>query len=271
MRSYSSVVTCVCLSAGALLILCAATAAASQITISDGNTAAYFDLGATGVGMDGWTVNGVNQLAEQSFWYEVGNSGTVQRINTLTLSGYNTPAPNTLDATYLGSGFDVEVTWSVYGAAPGFQQADMSELIQITNTSLTPLDFNFWEYVNLNLLGSPTNTSVSITGGNTAWQYNGALGVSETADVPSPSRYEANFQSTVLADVEAGLLSDNSSQTNGDLAWAFQWDQQIAPGDSLIISKDKQLSVVPEPGTLALLGMSALGLLAYAWRRRLAA
>jgi hypothetical protein len=28
------------------------------------------------------------------------------------------------------------------------------------------------------------------------------------------------------------------------------------------------VSVVPEPGTLALLGMSVLGLIAYAWRRR---
>ena len=114
----------------------------------------------------------------------------------------------------------------------------------------------------------PQNTLASITGGNTATQDNGALGVSETVDVPTPSRYEADFQPTVLGDVEAGLLSDNASQSNGDLAWAFEWDQQISPGNSLIISKDKQLSVVPEPGTFVLLGIGAIGLLAFAWRRR---
>jgi hypothetical protein len=240
--------------------------AGSVTTLSDGNSAATVDLSGTGVGMNGWTVNGVNQLAEQSFWYEVGSSGPAQRINTLTLSSADLSAPNSLAAVYSGSGFQIDADWTLYGAAPGYEESDISELIRITNTSSTVLNFHFWEYVNLNLLGMTQNTSASITGGNTATQDNGALGVSETVDVPTPSRYEADFQPTVLGDVQAGLLSDNASQSNGDLAWAFEWDRQISPGNSLIISKDKQLSAVPEPGAFVLLGVGAIGLLGFAWR-----
>ena len=72
----------------------------------------------------------------------------------------------------------------------------------------------------------------------------------------------------MLNDMQTGTLSNNASQSNGDLAWAFQWDKQISPGNSLLISKDKHLSIVPEPSTLVLFGIGALSLLAFAWRRR---
>ena len=254
--------------AAALIVLCTATLAPAEI-LTDGNSTTSFDLSSTGLGMDGWTVNGVNQLYEQSFWYQLG-SGSVQRVNTLTLSSSSIVSPNELKATYTGSGFKIDVDWTLYGAAPGYEQSDVPELIRITNTSSAPLNFHFWEFVNLNLLGTPLNTSVSISGGNTAIQSNGDLAVSETADVPIPSRYEAGFQQDVLADLQSGLLNDNGSQTNGDLAWAFQWDTSIGAGSSLIISKDKQLSIIPEPSTFILLSIGVIGLLGYAWRQQAA-
>ena len=219
--------------------------------------------------MDSWAVNGMNQLAEQSFWYQVG-TGPVQRINTLTLASYSNPSPNELTATYQGSGFKIYVDWTLLGSDPGFEQSDIGELIKITNTSSTPLNFHFWQFVDLNLLNTPFDTSVSIVGGNTATQTDGDLAVSETADVPVPSRFEAGFRQDVLADLQAGLLNDNATQINGDLAWAFQWDKTLGAGSSLIISKDKQLTVTPEPSTLVLFGIGAVSLLACTWRRRMA-
>jgi hypothetical protein len=251
----------------AALIVCGLTSVATAELITDGNSTASIDLSSAGLGMDGWTVNGMNQLYEQSFWYRV-DSGSVQRVNTLTLASSSMPGPNELKATYTGSGFKIDLDWTLYGAAPGFEQSDIGEAIRITNTSSTALSFHFWQFVDLNLLGTPLDTSVSIGGGNTASQNDGILAVSETADVPTPSRYEAGYRQTVLSDLQSGTLSNNASQINGDLAWAFQWDRTISPGASLIISKDKHLDIVPEPGSLILLAIGAVSLLGYVWRRR---
>jgi hypothetical protein len=256
--------TAVLLAASLIALFTAAPAQSQTVMIADGNSTAHFDLGSTGLGMDAWTINGINQLQEHSLWFRVGTS-PVQPINALTLLSY-VPSGNRLDATYTSSaGFSIDATWTLMGASPGFGQSDISELIRITNSSPTPLDFHFWQFVDLNLLGTPFDTWVSIVGGNTARQYDGVAAASETADVPSPSRYEAGYRTNVLADLHAETLLNIATQTNGDLAWAFQWDRQIAPGGSLIINKDSNLDIVPEPGSLALLGV---GLLACIWRWR---
>ena len=117
-------------------------ALAQTATLTDGNSAATVDLSSTGVGMNGWTVNGVNQLAEQSFWYAVGSSDPAQRINTLTLSSYGLSAPNSLAAVYSGSAFQIDANWSLFGAAPGYEESDISELIRITNTSFNGFEFS---------------------------------------------------------------------------------------------------------------------------------
>jgi hypothetical protein len=248
-----------------LFCLMATVAAGAVVTLTDQNSTASFDM--SGVGMNGWTVNGANQLTEQSFWYRVGSTGGAQRV-PLSNYTYDIATPNTLSALYVGSGFQIEMSWTLLGSAPGNVESDIAETIRITNTSSSILDFHFWQYVDLNLLNTPFDTSVAVGGGYTAVQDDGTLAVSETADVPKASRYEADYQPIVFGHVQGGLLSNNSSQVNGDLAWAFQWDRQLSAGASLIISKDKHLSIVPEPSTLALLLVGAVGLLAYASRKR---
>jgi hypothetical protein len=64
------------------------------------------------------------------------------------------------------------------------------------------------------------------------------------------------------------VLNDNAGAVGpGDVTWAFQWDFQLAAGDSFIISKDKYLNVtiIPEPSTL---GFVALGLAVVLLRKR---
>jgi len=60
----------------------------------------------------------------------------------------------------------------------------------------------------------------------------------------------ANFPSTLLKlqdDSITTILDDEAGPVSGDVTWAWQWDFLIAPGDSVIVSKDLRMQVVPVP------------------------
>jgi hypothetical protein len=60
-------------------------------------------------------------------------------------------------------------------------------------------------------------------------------------------------------------LNGNLGPMTGEVAWALEWDFTLPAGGSYLISQDKTLTLVPEPVTLALVG---LGLAAVFCRRR---
>jgi hypothetical protein len=59
------------------------------------------------------------------------------------------------------------------------------------------------------------------------------------------------------------VLNDNTTAA-GNVTWALEWDFNIAPGGSALVSKDKYIEIVPEPGTLILIIVGILGL---SWMR----
>lgn len=249
-----------------LLPLCPAGAAILSLT--DGNSSSAVDTGSGG--MTNWTVDGVNQLSQQSFWFRVGAAGGETALGSLALGvaslsdTNNNSLADTLYLPYLGGSFKVEVTYVLRGGTAGSGTSDIAESITITNTGATSLDFHFFQYTNLHLNGQTANDSVQIEFGRIARQTNGTTNFSETVTVPGPSRYEAGLASNIsssLQDVSPTALSNVAGPIGpGDLAWAFQWDMPIAPGGSYQISKDKYLAV-PEPATMSLLALGGLALL----------
>jgi hypothetical protein len=263
-----------------VFFLCSAVIATGEtITLTDLNSVAHFDLGTGGLGMDSWSVSGVNQLKEQSFWYRVGNTEAPQRINSLTPTAAELDGLNHFSVTYSDPGqrFQIDLEYTLTGGSGADSPADLYEGIRIRNTSGAALDFHFYQYVDLDLGGTAHDTMVTMTGGilgvNTADQWDGTNSVSETVLAPRPSRYQAGYYPNLLTSLAAGTVGFNLDNTvsasDGDLAWAFQWDKVITKGGSYTISKDKILTLtVPEPGTLALLAAGGLCLLACAWRRK---
>ena len=79
---------------------------------------------------------------------------------------------------------------------------------------------------------------------------------------------------SVSGDVAAGYtLNGNLAAGPGDVAWAFEWSDNVAAGNSLNIYKDKDLSIspVPEPTVAALLalGLGAVGFARRTWKRNI--
>ncbi len=259
------------------------TSAPAQIaTLQDANSTVSIN-NSSQTGMYSWAVDGQNQLSQQWFWYRVGSSGPQASIDTLGAPSISQPANNFLTTTYSGSpSFSLQVVYSLVGGSPGSGTSDLSEQIKIQNLTGAPLDFHFFQYADF--VAGPGGDQVQL-GKNLHGLYNQALVTSgnmtineklDTALSPGANEGEAaGYNSTLLNlnNVPGYTLNDNNvSGPPGTNTWSFEWDKSIAPGGSLIISKDLNISgvaPVPEPGTLSIagLGLAAVGV-ARAYRRR---
>jgi len=255
----------------AVLLAVALQAGADVITLEDQNAIAKFDP-ASSNGMYSWTIDGVEHLYQQWFWYRIGSAGAEMPLNNLLLNA-TTPVDTNGDGDYdflilqyKGSGLQVDLKFILTGADLGSHTADMAETITIKNTSAASIALHFYQFCDLDLNNTPYNDTVEIRDGARAFQSDPLGGwASETvatAITGPPSHHEAGDAGSILAkltDASPTDLSDATGPFTGDAAWSFQWDFNLGSGKSVLISKDKL--IVPEPAAMSLLAVGGLALI----------
>jgi hypothetical protein len=261
MKSFVLRFSCFCLFFA--LALSVLPALGSTLTLSDLNSQVLIDTTSQS-GVYSWTVDGVNQLAQQWFWYRIG-SGRESSVDTLGAPTGGTTSANSATFSYAGSnGLTAQLKYALTGGNNGSGTADLGESITLTNTTGGTMDLHFFQYSDFDLAGQATKNFVQFINANTVDQYintgGGTQVIVETVDTPAANRYEGNFFANTLNSLnDAGPTTLSNAPAigvalgPGDMTWAYQWDRVLAPGGSLVINKDKLISTVPEPGTIALL------------------
>jgi hypothetical protein len=248
----------------------ATPAAQADVMLTDLNSTVTIDP-TSQAGINGWIVDGVNQLYQQWFWYRIGDSSGQSSIDTLSAPVITQITPKQVDLTYQNDQLKVEVDYTLTGGASGSHASDLGEIVRVTNVSSQAIPLRFFQYADFDLNGTESGDNVQITtaGGRGVAAQQTGLGkptVSESSVAPFSDRFEANFYANTLNGLNSGLpydLNNQSAAGPGDVTWAFQWNRNLNPGDTLLISKDMNIAAVPEPSPLLMAGAALLVGLGY--------
>lgn len=255
---------------GLLVAFAGANAFAQTFTLND--TGSSFRVTSASTVNDIWNVPSIGyDVAFNSQWlYRLGTSGAFLNFSTLTFDNVNSglSGTNVLNLFYSGGGFNVAVRYSLLG---GTTNAQVSEQVRVTNSNNSSAVFQLVQYNNYdtsNNVGTGdtiqrTNSS-SIT--QTGTGANPAILQSGATAIPTFSQIGQEFLVTVTNGAFSNLDSAagaNVGQTfsPSDAAYAFQWNANISAGGTFQVGTDKIAGAVPEPASMAALGLGALALI----------
>lgn len=238
-------------------------AIAGDIVLGDANSTASFSAD----GQSSWTVDGVDHLFAQEFYFRRAGFNDEQNINTLTLLGqaindtnpFSDDRADSLSTLYTdNNGLEIETLFTLRGGTDGSGASDLAEQITLTNTGTSTIFISFFQYVDFDLGDDSSDDWGQIVGGNVAQQFDDEFALSETVVTPFPNAFQMGEYSEMSEYWSNGVVDnlDGTDSHQGDVVWAFQWDIELEAGDSFLISKDK--SIVPAPGSLALLAGAGL-------------
>ncbi|NLN75088.1 MAG: DUF11 domain-containing protein [Armatimonadetes bacterium] len=239
--------TIMCALIAVSLMMAPSCSEAASYDMASGNSSASIDP-TSNVGMTSWVIDGINQVGSQWWYYRIGDSQQ-QPINQLATPQVTQTAPNMIDILYSGPTVDVILRYVLSGGSPGSGNSTMAESVRVRNKTSETIDFHLFEFTDLNLNDTPGDDSAALVNPTTITQWDGGLITTESASTggmtPVPDAWEignASYLFNKLNNDSMAVLADATTPLSGDIAFAFQWDLEIAAGRTDILSKSKVLN-----------------------------
>jgi hypothetical protein len=218
-----------------------------------------------------WSFENQNGLEQRWYWFRTASTGPQHSIDIISSPVVTYSGPREANILYTANNFTISLDYLL--TAQGNVYPDLAESTRIVNTSATTLEFHFFQYSHYNLSEYAGFDSIQL-GRNLRGQFNDAQeigqlgGLTETITTPGANHGEVDYGTATLDrlnNVGGYTLDDHAGPLGpGDVTYALEWDLNIAPGGSALVSKDNYLILSPEPSGLVWLGC-ALAL--YAVRR----
>ena len=235
-----------------------------DFTIRDGNALVH---GTLADGLDTWSTDGIDDLFNQDYYWRIGGTSGESQIGDIGPGTITQMAANIVNVSYLHAAFRIDIYYSITGGATGSGTSDIGEIVRVTNLSNGALDFHLFEYDDFDINGVPGGDTGWSVNSSTIAQSNGSRYISVGA-TPPPNAWQIVAYPTLLNSLNDATVTnlDNTGSGLGptDVSFAMQWDRNIQAGGSFLMSKNKRVETVPEPATMAALG---LGLAAVIRRR----
>ncbi|HEY1790502.1 MAG TPA: PEP-CTERM sorting domain-containing protein [Verrucomicrobiae bacterium] len=225
-------------------------------------------------GLSGWTAGGVNQLANQWYYYSIG-VGAENPINTISAPGTPTFSglplggriiDTNLTTTYANSALSLTTSYTLQVQGSG---STLNSAITLENLSGTNETFHFYQLSAFALGGtsggqtvqflqtiSPYGLSQTGNGGTLTVTTSGLTG--GTSDSAEEMAGIGNFG--LGTGNPAPTFNDSSLSATGNVDFAYEFTATVAPGSGVTIN---ELETVPEPSSLAVAsaGLFVAGLL----------